>query len=181
MRKGRVSTGAEARHNGLARYFTGKPCKFGHVAERYSHNGQCLECGKLASKAHRDSGKAAVTARAAYEERRKREPEKVMWQSAKGRAKKSGVEFTIKPEDIKAVWPLDGRCPVLGITLEHNFDNGKGHAVSSPSLDRIKPEKGYVIGNIVVMSMRANRIKSNETNWRDLVRVASWMYKNERK
>jgi hypothetical protein len=34
---------------------------------------------------------------------------------------------------------------------------------NSPSLDRIVPEKGYVAGNIRVISQRANRIKSNAT------------------
>jgi hypothetical protein len=29
---------------GLARYFTGKPCKHGHIAERYLPNGECLDC-----------------------------------------------------------------------------------------------------------------------------------------
>jgi hypothetical protein len=28
------------------RYFTGKPCKNGHIAERYSGNRECVECGK---------------------------------------------------------------------------------------------------------------------------------------
>lgn len=33
---------AEAR--GLKRYFTGKPCKRGHLAERYTSNGKCVAC-----------------------------------------------------------------------------------------------------------------------------------------
>jgi hypothetical protein len=33
----------EARALGLKRYFTGKPCKHGHVAERYA-GGPCVEC-----------------------------------------------------------------------------------------------------------------------------------------
>lgn len=36
-----------ARQQGLARYFTGKPCKRGHVAERYLNNGECVICAKL--------------------------------------------------------------------------------------------------------------------------------------
>lgn len=35
---------AEARAAGARRYFTGKPCRNGHVAERLSSNGTCLEC-----------------------------------------------------------------------------------------------------------------------------------------
>lgn len=27
--------------------FTAKPCKRGHVAERYSHNGECVVCARL--------------------------------------------------------------------------------------------------------------------------------------
>jgi hypothetical protein len=28
-------------------YFTGRRCKRGHVAERYSHNGECVICARL--------------------------------------------------------------------------------------------------------------------------------------
>ena len=33
---------AQARE--LTRYYTGRPCKHGHVAERYTQNGMCVEC-----------------------------------------------------------------------------------------------------------------------------------------
>lgn len=35
-----------ARAAGLLRYFTGEPCKHGHVAERFVGNRQCVECGR---------------------------------------------------------------------------------------------------------------------------------------
>ena len=34
----------DAKTQGLKRYFTGKPCKYGHVAERYVGSGKCIEC-----------------------------------------------------------------------------------------------------------------------------------------
>ena len=34
----------EALERGLKRYFTGKPCKNGHIAERFVSNGRCVEC-----------------------------------------------------------------------------------------------------------------------------------------
>jgi hypothetical protein len=34
----------EAKELGLKRYFTGKECKWGHVDERRTHNGECVEC-----------------------------------------------------------------------------------------------------------------------------------------
>jgi hypothetical protein len=36
-----------ARQGTLVHYFTGNPCKRGHVAERYSRNGECVICAKL--------------------------------------------------------------------------------------------------------------------------------------
>lgn len=37
----------DAKAQGLTRYFTGKPCKHGHIAERLVINGTCYECTKL--------------------------------------------------------------------------------------------------------------------------------------
>ncbi len=34
----------EAAECGLSRYYTGKPCKYGHVAERYARNRNCVVC-----------------------------------------------------------------------------------------------------------------------------------------
>lgn len=39
----------EARDRGLKRYFTGKPCKYGHVCERYLCNARCVECERIES------------------------------------------------------------------------------------------------------------------------------------
>jgi len=49
-------------------------------------------------------------------------------------------------------------CPVLGIKIVPGRQ-GKGKATedNSPSLDKFIPEKGYVPGNIAVISWRANR------------------------
>jgi len=40
-----IITRKEARAKGLKRYFTGKPCKHGHVAERFV-SGPCVECAQ---------------------------------------------------------------------------------------------------------------------------------------
>lgn len=40
----RVISRAEARSLGLTRYFTGKPCKHGHVSERLVSSTKCCEC-----------------------------------------------------------------------------------------------------------------------------------------
>lgn len=43
----------DAKAAGLTRYFTGKPCPSGHVAERAAHNGECIDCKNAAKKAWR--------------------------------------------------------------------------------------------------------------------------------
>jgi hypothetical protein len=42
-----IVTYSQAKKLGLKRYFTGKPCKYGHVAERCAANGQCYECANI--------------------------------------------------------------------------------------------------------------------------------------
>ena len=39
-----AATRADAKARGLKRYFTGKPCKHGHVTFRLTSNGVCNEC-----------------------------------------------------------------------------------------------------------------------------------------
>ncbi len=38
---------AEGRYKGSQFYFTGKPCKHGHVEKRSTKKGQCLECNRI--------------------------------------------------------------------------------------------------------------------------------------
>jgi hypothetical protein len=75
---------------------------------------------------------------------------------ANKRARKAGLPHGIKVSDIH--WPE--RCPVLGVKLGYgDFEPCPvGHR---PSLDKIVPSKGYVPGNVIVVSLRANTIKSD--------------------
>ena len=47
----------EARERGLQFYFTGKPCKNGHAAQRRTNGCGCVECAKITHKKHRTSPK----------------------------------------------------------------------------------------------------------------------------
>ena len=42
----KIISRGEALAQGLKRYFTGKPCHAGHVAERRSKDGHCVECSR---------------------------------------------------------------------------------------------------------------------------------------
>lgn len=95
-------------------------------------------------------------------------PERMMWGKARARASAKGVPFSITPADIV----IPSHCPVLGIPLVRKVGRGPGD--DSPSLDRIEAAKGYVPGNIVVISLRANRIK-NDATLEELERVTAWL------
>lgn len=52
-----IVTRAEARAAGLKRYFTGEPCKRGHVDERQTSNNGCRACQSDKTKKHRTDTK----------------------------------------------------------------------------------------------------------------------------
>jgi hypothetical protein len=54
----KVITKAEAKKQGLSRYFTGKPCAKGHIAEKYVNSDKCIQCHADRNK-RRERGKAA--------------------------------------------------------------------------------------------------------------------------
>lgn len=101
--------------------------------------------------------------------RRRANKAKEMWKSARERARKKDVPFAIDVEDIV----IPDFCPVLGIPLV--VGDGVLHS-NSPSLDRIVPEKGYVKGNVIVVSHKANTIKS-DANIDELRKVVAF-YEN---
>lgn len=79
-----------------------------------------------------------------------------MWIGSRRRAKLSGIPFNLKLEDIPQI---PTTCPILSIPLK--VRETRGASPNSPSLDRKIPSKGYVVGNVQVISHRANQIKSD--------------------
>jgi len=61
--------------------------------------------------------------------------------------------------DIYRVWSEDNKCPILGTTFTIGGNRG-----TSPSLDRIDPNKGYTPDNIQIISNLANTMKCNATD-----------------
>lgn len=99
-------------------------------------------------------------------ERRKKYPELYLWDSAKRRAEKLGIPFEIEVTDIS----IPKRCPVLGMKIRVCHPDQE----KSASLDRIIPSLGYVPGNVVVISMKANRLKNNAT-FEELTALVKWL------
>lgn len=73
---------------------------------------------------------------------------------ARQRAKAKGIPFNLVTADIH----IPDLCPALSIPL--GVTPGK-LTDSTPTLDRIYNFMGYVRGNVIVVSWRANRIKNN--------------------
>lgn len=88
----------------------------------------------------------------------RRSTEVRMLGAARHRAKTAGMEFNIEREDIK----IPKYCPLLGVELKV-ADGQKVVKYNSPSLDRIDSSKGYIKGNVWVISMKANSMKSNSS------------------
>jgi hypothetical protein len=70
------------------------------------------------------------------------------------RAKYNAWEFTITEDDLD--WPT--HCPVLS-WIELHYPGHYRHDPAGASLDRIDREKGYVPGNVRVISLRANLLQ----------------------
>ncbi len=103
----------------------------------------------------------------------KLDPRKKLLYAARKRAKQNGLHCTITVDDIV----IPEFCPALGIKLEPRVGAGRSNREEigcSPSLDRIDNSKGYVPGNVAVISLRANMIKTDATA-AELKAVASYI------
>jgi hypothetical protein len=135
---------------------------------------RCIPCERARSKKYRDNWskdpewcKRENDRKTRY--RRGRGKAVHMYMGAQGRAHKQGLEFSITKEDIV----IPDVCPVLGIKIKagqgRKWDPPSkgcrlnGAQDSSPSLDRINNSKGYIKGNVRVISWRANYLKHTAT------------------
>lgn len=180
------SSADEARYAGSPTYFSGEKCPQGHIAERYTSCHKCVDCanGEIAKKANQNWYKENGEVRnerkrkdrhinkAKYSRQQKawreRNLVRQMLISAKSRAKTRGIEFNIELADIV----IPETCQILGVRLKLGDVYG-----GSPSLDRIDNSKGYVKGNIAVISHRANIIK-RDASINELERIVEYMRKH---
>lgn len=102
---------------------------------------------------------------------RKRYPNRGLFRSAKNRAKAKNLEFDISIEDVN----IPDNCPILGIPIISGVGTGQGGNMDSPSLDRIDNTKGYIKGNVQVISHKANSMKFTATP-EELIKFADWIY-----
>ena len=89
------------------------------------------------------------------------------------RAKKAGYKSDLTTDHIVKIFPKDFICPATGIKMIWGGDKRNRN---SPSLDKIIPEKGYMIGNVAIISERANAIKQDAT-YKEIINVGKWLQK----
>lgn len=136
------------------RLFCSKKCQTGFNYWDKHKNGLC-SCGRKLFNDY-SSCELCYNNRKKYKSEGPRPLEQQLFNSAKARAKRKNLPINITIEDIV----VPKYCPVLGILLERGI--GKAQS-NSPSIDRIIPHLGYVKNNIMIISLRANTIKTNST------------------
>ena len=129
---------------------------------------ECTKCGSIF-----DNKSKTVTLCGPCNSNRVKEqsPEVRMYRRAKSRAAQSGLEFNLNKEDIQ----IPTHCPVLGIPLS-TYKGTSGGRDNSPALDRVDNNKGYIKGNILVISHLANMMKSS-ADQEQLIKFSEWVQK----
>jgi len=184
-------TRAKAQETGAARYYTGIPCVAGHTGLRDTKRSYCLECHnarhrnwysgnkdrvKVSSKEYREKDPDGLRnrKRKTVLARFDRDPVKVWAMHAatqiRDRSNKKNIPCSVVWQDLVAIHSVF--CPIFGVELV--YWNKSKKCGDSASIDRIVPELGYVPGNIVVISDRANSIKNNASA-EELYRIADWL------
>lgn len=84
--------------------------------------------------------------------------ERYLHRHAKARAKKKELEFNIDVEDII----IPDFCPILRVPISKGTMDKKDWNMST--IDRIDNSKGYIKGNVMVISRKANVMKNSATS-----------------
>jgi hypothetical protein len=131
----------------------------------------CKPCWQGIQNAWRAANPEKVKASAARHDRKRRVTDplhfvKKIVNERRRQALLRGIPFEIS---LDTVPPVPALCPALGIPL---ISGGQDPGLA-PSLDRLVPSLGYVVGNVAWISKRANQIKSDAT-LEELELVTRW-------
>ena len=127
---------------------------------------ECTKCGSIFP----NKSRTVTLCPTCNSSRVKGESQEVrMYRRAKARSTIRGVEFSIDKSDVV----IPKTCPILGINLQHKIGSSGG-SDNSPALDRIDNDKGYIKGNVQVISHLANMMKSS-ASVEHLQKFAAWV------
>ena len=183
------SSQAEARNTGAEYYFTGKPCKRGHLAKRKTSQGYCVECHKAYHKQYQQDNKERVLEVRELNKEHSKEYSR-LWHATHPKDKtarqqnnahyhnthRTKLQYRLK----RMLRAAQGRAKRLGrdciLTYEYLlgifpkdgrcpvtgelFEMGSSHVhPMSPSIDRVDNNLGYVPGNVWFICTKANSLK----------------------
>ena len=143
----------DAQQKGLLKYFSGKPCNNRHVAERYTRNGECVECATARWKTGDPTSHAARVMKHYWRNRERLiaqsvERHRLTGYNAQRRAAK--LKATPKWANLEAIRAIYAKCP-------------KGYHV-----DHVIPLKGinvcglHIAENLQILPASDNLRKSNK-------------------
>lgn len=112
--------------------------------------------------------------RARYSSHKRQSPFKLKTTRARSRSQNLKVPFDLTPEYLESIWT--GICPVFGVPISITEKDRSDEFAAE--LDRFIPALGYVQGNVMFLSRRANRLKNNVTT-KELRQLITWMEEHE--
>ena len=155
---------AEALRQGVTYYFTGKPCKHGHLSERFAQNRNCRECLRIRNRARTKQNYWVDYGDAEYKERKRRNASKYYHTRSHKRAVRQRRFF----EKASRVATSQGVTELRRLRLEAqllSIDTGVKHEVDHiiPLIhDRVCGLD--VPGNLQILTKRQNRRKAARFN-----------------
>lgn len=152
-------TRAAAKAAGIKTYFTGRPCPQGHVADRRTHNSECVECGRIKARERqadlphevkiergrrywaRNAGAIAVRRRAGWKANPRPNLElQAAWNSGKGK-------------EYKRTWTAQNRVRLNALNRKWKKANPEAVKASSARYQKNNPH----IGQLATQRRRARK------------------------
>lgn len=176
-----------AKASGLRKY-QGQPCIRGHVGIRLVKNNECVQCKSIGNSIRYRNKKGLSSAKRGRPRKYPNvmdmtKPKRVCfipvtveekWISRNKNGKKSKLRSELSVEYYKSL--IVDTCPLLNIKL--TYESFTGNTPDNyATLDKIDPNKGYVEGNVQIVSFRANTLKNNATLEELKLIVQNWTNK----
>lgn len=97
-----------------------------------------------------------------YLNNRRKDPAFRIWMSSRSGSTSQKREHSLTIEDIRSL--MVSVCPYFGIKLSYQMNSHGKIPFNAATIDRIDSTKGYIPGNVRIISWGANRLKSNLTD-----------------